>query len=1003
MRKIILTAGLFMLTAGQAFLMPAVAESRPATSSTSASTQHAVTPQGDDMQLTIGFTPFAGDPNECGTADDLEVNVGDQVNVCYTMTNNGLDTLAYQSIVDSVDGAILTYEPISIAPGQSYSHVETIVASGDTNRTATWTGYVNLASYTADDAVTPNFIDISATGTDLGFVPGDGFDNEIVEYTTEFPLRFYGQTSTAMCMSIDGLIQFNDPTCIPPSGQNPPPGYSFNQDIPTTYGTEVPTFLAPFWNNMGDGPGRVYVQTLGSAPNRQFIIQWNDLHHYAISTSSATFEVVFEESSDTIRFEYLTTVFGNFADNGAVATVGLQADPNGLYTKYSYNQASLFPDMAIQWNYTAAASTSVESNSAHLDAGIPSIALATDSIAAVAGPGETTTSTLGIGNVGERDLNWSIEEAPGGSRAHFPKILRYAKPAVEGAFPADAGLSLDRYASGSSNVDALPWSPRALAGDAQVPAFGTSTIAGLVGMDATDPTATFTIINPNVDTWYYAVSFIGNDFSKLWVIVADAWEFAPGTYGTIDIVTGEFTEIGHITGGTGYLWTGLTQDPVTGVVYAVNSDDGFNARLYTVDLASGEATLVGDIDGPGVNASRVITGIAISPNGLMYGIDQFGQTLLAIDKQSGAATIIESLGLNIQYFQDLEFDQKSGDLYWSSMYATGTGELVGEMRVLDPATATSTATGTYPPSGEQPTTQVIALAIAQPSTGCAALDEVPWLSVSPASGMIPAGDADQDVIVTMNADGLDSGLYQATICVFSDDPQKPVMAVPVSFAVTDGALYEQNTSDTEYRAFNNTVVAPGSIVDMSSEGADDFTVSDPNGWSVSGFNFSAYGSNGNALPSHVNLRIHADDGNGHPGAEVVCFAPNVASVSFGAPTNQIGVWLPSACQLPPGNYWVVWSFADVDLTTPVLGFWGQTTTQNNQPAVWHNPGGMLSAGCTEWSTFDQCPDQFDATARDFGFSVFGTPGQGDACSDVVFSNGFEGSGACAAQRTAHAY
>lgn len=1002
MRKTILTASLFALTASQALLMPAAAESRSTTAFAPDSAQQTSAAQGSDLQLTLGFAPFTGDPNECGTSDDLEVNVGDQVNVCYTMTNNGTETLTYQSITDSIDGVILTYEPITIAPGQSYSHVEIIVAAGDTERTATWTGYASLAAYTADDTVTPNFIDISATGTDLGFVPGDGFDNEIVEYTTEFPLRFYGQTSTAMCISIDGLIQYEDPTCIPPGGQNPPPGYSFNQDIPSFYGTEVPTYLAPFWNNMGDGPDRVYAQTLGTAPNRQFIVQWNDLYHYAISTSSATYEVVFEENSDTIRYEYVTTAFGNFADDGAAATVGLQGDPNGLYTKYSYNQASLRPNSAIQWNYAPSVEASTESNSAHLDAGIPSIALATDSITAVVGPGETATSILGVGNVGERDLNWSINEAPGGSRAHFPKILRYAKPAAEGAFSADADLAMDRYASSSPYADPLPWAPRALAGNAQVPAFGTSTVAGLIGMDATDPTSTFTIINPNVDTWYYAVSFIGNDFSKLWVIVADAWEFAPGTYGTIDVVTGEFTEIGHITGGTGYLWTGLTQDPVTGVVYAVNSDDGFNASLYTLDLASGEATRVGDIDGPGVNPTRVITGIAISPNGLMYGIDQFGQTLLAIDKQTGAAAIIESLGLNIQYFQDLEFDQKSGELYWSSMYATGTGDLVGEMRVLDPVTATSTATGVYPPSGSEPTTQVIALAIAQPSIGCAALGEVPWLSVSPANGMVPAGDPDQDVTVTMNADGLDSGLYQATICVFSDDPQKPTVSVPVSFAVTDGALYEQNTSDTEYRAFNNTVVAPGSTVDMSSEGADDFTVSDPNGWSVSGFNFSAYGSNGN-VPSHVNLRIHADDGNGRPGAEVVCFAPNLAVVSFGAPTNQIGVWLPSACELAPGSYWVVWSFADVDLTTPIVGLWGQTTTLNNQPAVWHNPGGMLSPGCTEWSTFDQCPDQFDAVARDFGFSVFGTVDQGNACSDVVFSNGFEGSGACTVNQAGRAY
>jgi hypothetical protein len=846
--------------------------------------------------------------------------------------------------------------------------------------------------------VVPNFIDISGTGTDVGFAPGDNFDNEIGRYTTEFPLRFYGQTSTELCLSIDGLIQFNDTACIPPGGE-PPPGFSFNQDIPTTYGVEVPTFLAPYWNNFGDGPGRVYAQTRGTAPNRQFIVQWNDLEHYAISTSSATFQVVFEENSDTIRYEYVTTAFGNSADDGAWATVGLQADPNGLYTKYSYYQPSLSPDSAIQWNFTPAVGASAQSNPVHLDAGIPSIAVANASINAVVGPGETTTRTLTLSNIGARDLHWNIDEAPGGSTAHFPKTLRHVGQAARDTSDLQlTGRYPLSYAASQPRAAQAPWMPRAYVGTGAVPAYGNSTTAGFLGFDAADPTPTFSVISDDVNTWFYALSFIGNDFSKLYAIVADAWEYAPGTYGTIDATTGAFTELGHISGAPGYMWTGLTQDPLTGVVYAVNSNDGFSGRLYTIDLESGQATAVGDIDGPGVDPTRVIPGIAIAPNGLMYGIDQFGQQLIAIDKFTGAANVIESFGLNIQYFQDLEFDQQTGALYWSSMYATGTGDLVGEMRILDPMTGASTPTGVFPPTGGLPTTQVATLAIAKPSIGCAAPGDVPWLSVNPASGTIAAGAAAQDVTVSFDAGGLQGGLYQANICVFSDDPQKPTVAVPVSLAVNDAALYEQNVASTDWRAFNNTVVAPAEIVNLSSEGADDFVVTDPNGWSISGFNFSAYGSNGNAAPSHINLRIHADEGEGHPGAEIVCLAPNLPVQQLDAPANQIGVWLPNTCNLAPGSYWVAWSFANVNLTTPILGFWGQTGTLSNQPAVWRNPGGMMNAECTAWTAFAQCPGMFDAAAQDFGFSVFGTSQAANPCADVIFGDGFDGVAACSGGR-----
>ena len=53
------------------------------------------------------------------------------------------------------------------------------------------------------------------------------------------------------------------------------------------------------------------------------------------------------------------------------------------------------------------------------------------------------------------------------------------------------------------------------------------------------------------------------------------------------------------------------------------------------------------------------------------------------------------------------------------------------------------------------------------------------------------------------------------------------------------------------------------------------------------------------------------------------------------------------------------------------------------------------AACTAWSTFAQCPDQFDPSARDFGFSVYGRVF--DVCEDTLFADGFETtSGACRA-------
>lgn len=955
-----------------------------------ASVSTSATPAGAGLSLALTLAPYQGNPDTCGTATELAATTGDQVLLCYTLTNNGTTTLTHQSLQDSLDGTILAYEPITLAPGQSHRRVRTIIASGDTQRSATWRGYASLPRYTYTDTGASGFVNIAGTGTRIGFDSEPG----ITPYTSAFPVRFYGRTSTALCVSNDGIVLFDDPQCqSPQSGSNPDYGYAYNEPLPVRVGfggVMVPTAIAPMWFDMHFATGGVYAQTLGTAPNRRLILQWHDLPSNIASTSTVRFQVIFEESSDTIRFEYAATAFGNEADHGAWATIGLQGDPAGLYTQYSFREPTLAPGKSIVWNYAPEVGGTAAGNTVRIDAGIPEIAVTPAAVSAVAGPGESVTRTLTIDNVGARDLAWNLGEAPGGTAAHFPRTPRYIAPPLGDS--AEAMPS--SLASTFADALRLPWRPtnRPLAPNAALPFYGTSPVAGFLGFDGADPSGTFSIINPDVNTWYFGSHFIGNDFSKLYVIVYDSWTEPAGTYGTLDVATGAFTRLGRLTGGDSWTWSGLTQDPLTGTVYVLNSNDGLFAKLYTVDLATGRTTKVGDITGPGLNPPYSIHTLAISPGGLMYGIDLYGQMFVAIDKQTGQARPIESLGLQLAGFQDLEFDQQTGVLYYSASYINSSGVAVGELRRMDPLSGVSTPIGGFPPTGGFPGTQVGTIALAKPTVGCAAPGDVAWLSATPTAGSIAAGAPAQSVTLTFNGAGLAPGRYQASICVHSTDPRKPDVAVPVSFVVADAVLYDQSITDTPLRAFNNTVVAPAVVTGMSSEGADDFVVTAAEGWRVSGFNFTAYSHNG-TFPSHVNLRVHADDGSGHPGEEIVCLAPRVPAFVLDQPANQIGVWLDAPCVLDAGSYWVVWSFADVDIASPVLGLWGQTTVQHHQPAVWRNPGGQLSAACTAWSTFAQCPDQFDASARDFGFSVYGRVF--DVCEDALFADGFDGTpGAC---------
>ena len=67
--------------------------------------------------------------------------------------------------------------------------------------------------------------------------------------------------------------------------------------------------------------------------------------------------------------------------------------------------------------------------------------------------------------------------------------------------------------------------------------------------------------------------------------------------------------------------------------------------------------------------------------------------------------------------------------------------------------------------------------------GCGNVRDVPWLTVSPLGGELEGGQSAQAVI-GVNTLGLATGDYSANICVLSDDPEHPVVTLPISMTVT---------------------------------------------------------------------------------------------------------------------------------------------------------------------------------------------------------------------------
>jgi hypothetical protein len=118
-------------------------------------------------------------------------------------------------------------------------------------------------------------------------------------------------------------------------------------------------------------------------------------------------------------------------------------------------------------------------------------------------------------------------------------------------------------------------------------------------------------------------------------------------------------------------------------------------NLYTINLASGTATLVGAIR---VSGGRPIgvTGMAAHPShGTLYGITSeqsphIPRSLVTIDPASGAATLVGELGVT---GSDVAFDSK-GTLY---MWLPGTSQL----GIVNPSSAAVTPVGRPGPAGSQ--------------------------------------------------------------------------------------------------------------------------------------------------------------------------------------------------------------------------------------------------------------------------------------------------------------
>ncbi len=162
----------------------------------------------------------------------------------------------------------------------------------------------------------------------------------------------------------------------------------------------------------------------------------------------------------------------------------------------------------------------------------------------------------------------------------------------------------------------------------------------------------------------------------------------------IDPETGEITEIGG--GGIGL--NGLAFDPTTNLLYGA-SGNGATGGLWKIDPDTGEQEYIGDFEN-----SVWIIGIAFDVEGVLYGWDISPDYLYTIDKETGKATPVGSLGINLNYAQDGAFDMENDILYLTTF--TLSPEYGGFLYKCDEDTGGCTLVGAFENNAEIDATMI---------------------------------------------------------------------------------------------------------------------------------------------------------------------------------------------------------------------------------------------------------------------------------------------------------
>ncbi len=154
---------------------------------------------------------------------------------------------------------------------------------------------------------------------------GNHCDDCVTNVNLPFPVAVYGTPYTSANVGSNGLLDFNSTqaniyttNCLPVQSNNP----QFASTL-FPYYDDLRTDIQPATHG-------IYSSTIGTAPNRQFVLEWHTTYFFS-DTAETNFEVILNENSPVI-----SVIYGQNATEaeGANPSTGIQLNL-GQYSAYS--------------------------------------------------------------------------------------------------------------------------------------------------------------------------------------------------------------------------------------------------------------------------------------------------------------------------------------------------------------------------------------------------------------------------------------------------------------------------------------------------------------------------------------------------------------------------------------------------------------------------------------------------------------------------------------------